>query len=108
MELKIQSERVLQAAAKCKQAEQTLRTLFPEAFVPANPEGVFFVRSRKEMNPKTLMGFTNSGMLRVYEQHFGYDPNSLVVVVLVPSNELNGYSLLSWTDFHNRWEVINP
>lgn len=31
-ELKITTEKVLEAAAKCSQAKETLKTLFPEAF----------------------------------------------------------------------------
>lgn len=33
MKLEITSERVLEAASKCSQAKETLKTLFPEAFV---------------------------------------------------------------------------
>jgi hypothetical protein len=32
MELKITKEKVLEAASKCKQSEETLKTLFPECF----------------------------------------------------------------------------
>lgn len=32
MDLKITKEKVLEAAAKCKQSEETLKTLFPECF----------------------------------------------------------------------------
>lgn len=32
MELKITKEKVLEAAAKCSQAKETLKTLFPEVF----------------------------------------------------------------------------
>ena len=37
MELKITSERVLEAAGKCTQAKETLKTLFPEAFMEEKP-----------------------------------------------------------------------
>lgn len=32
MELKVTKEKVLEAASKCKQSEETLKTLFPECF----------------------------------------------------------------------------
>lgn len=36
MELKVTKEKVLEAASKCSQAKETLKTLFPEAFKDEN------------------------------------------------------------------------
>ena len=41
MKLEITKEKVLEAASKCSQAKETLKTLFPEVFEDEKPEIVF-------------------------------------------------------------------
>ena len=111
MELKIQSERVLAAAAKCKAAEETLKTLFPEVFLFSPvPYGVFKVKKRDDPSAIVRYAIANPEMLRGFEKAFNWAIGlNYVVVVLMESFEKdgkpNGFSYSNWKDFHEGWKL---
>lgn len=52
MKLEITKEKVLEAASKCSQAKETLKTLFPECF-----------KEIEEIEPFTITGFNNGNFI---------------------------------------------
>lgn len=52
MKLEITKEKVLEAASKCSQAKETLKTLFPECF-----------KEIDEIEPFTITGFNNGNFI---------------------------------------------
>lgn len=74
MELKITKEKVLEAAAKCSQAKETLKTLFPEVF----DEGIDLI-DKKGINGRNLFlkdGDADSSMIAVRDREAFYLSNS--------------------------------
>lgn len=59
MELKITKERILEAAAKCSQAKDTLKTLFPEAFEEDKKVSLLFDDLKIENRTEGLLAISD-------------------------------------------------
>ncbi len=108
MELKVQSERVLEAASKCSQAKEALKTLFPEAFTEEPIYyGSFSVTPKFSGISGRFLAITDKNMLEGYRKSHSYG-SGLVVVVLCPStnSNVNGWSYFSWQTFHAEWKTV--
>ena len=110
MELKITKERVLEAALKCSQAKETLKTLFPEAFeVEPAFTGTVWVESVSGYPAHRCLAVSHPGVLDVLKKDYPTtDYKSVVVLVMnaSPESRLNGWPVYSWKQFKKEWQII--
>lgn len=109
MELKITTEKVKAAAAKCPQANVVLREMFPEAFphLAAFTGQVYVEKIAGEDIGLRTIATTYEPFLKESMRYYDY-PHKPVAIVFASSsdNSPNCWPIKTWDEFSKYWKIV--